>query len=109
MHDDLDQMRAALQASEKDRLDFLQKACCMPISMTPNPVEIAIADLQLTVFSLLKEIHWYLDHKRSTILPADYDLILKDAVAIVVEGKDVQQLKKLLKDLEEMRTKKEDI
>ena len=57
MNNDLDQMRAALQASEQDRLDFLQKAC-MPISFTftPNPVEIAIADLHLTVLSLIKEI-----------------------------------------------------
>lgn len=103
MNNDLDQMRAALQASEEDRLDFLQKACCTPISMAPNPVEIAIADLQLTVFSLMKEIHWYLEHKRYTILPVYYDSRLKEAVAMVIEGKDVQQLKEVIKDLEKMR------
>lgn len=104
MNNDLDQMRAALQASEQDRLDFLQKACCIPMPMVSNPVEIAIADLQLTVFSLMKEIHWYLEHKRYTILPVDYDLRLKEAVAMVVEGKDVQQLKDVINDLEKMRT-----
>lgn len=106
MNNDLDQMRAALQASEQDRLDFLQKACCMPapFTFTPNPVEIAIADLHLTVFSLIKEIYWYLEHKRYTILPADYDLRLKEAVAMVVDGKDVQQLKDAINDLKKMRT-----
>lgn len=102
MHNDIDNMRAEYQAFQEGNfgsLDFLQKPCCTPF-IKPNPIEIAIADMQLTMVDLLREINWYFENRKDYILPVKYEDMLKYAVSTIFEGGEVQKVKDILKELE---------
>lgn len=101
MHNDIDKMRAEYQAVQEGNfgiLDFLQKPCCTPF-VKPNPIEIAIVDMQLTMVDLLREINWYFENRKDYILPVKYEDMLKYAVSAIFEGGEIQNVKDILKEL----------
>lgn len=101
MHDDIDKMRSEFQAFQDGNFgspDFLQKPCCTPF-IKQSPIEISIADIQLTMVDLLQEINWYFENRKTYILPIKYEDMLKNAVATIFEGGEVQKVKDILKEL----------